>query len=101
VSSFQIRTPPRLPTPPERLIGRVLQIPADQCRYRERTLFLLVTRVRIDISQWYGGNWVWLEGDEIDRQGRRLTTTSELVHVSVCALDPPAKPQPRPGTPGH
>ncbi|MGC5031084.1 hypothetical protein [Micromonospora sp. DT229] len=26
---------------------------------------LRVVRVRLDISQWYDGQWVWLEGIEI------------------------------------
>lgn len=86
------RVPPRLPVPPERLIGQVLRIPPDQCRYRKRTLLLRVTRVRLNISYWYGGDWVWLEGDEIDLHGQTLATISELVHVSACAPSPPTAP---------
>jgi hypothetical protein len=78
--------------PPERLVGRVLRIPPDMCRYRSRALLLRVTRVRVDISQWYGGDWVWLDGDEIDLHGVALATVSELVHVSACAPRPPASP---------
>lgn len=92
MSAFPLRVPPRLPTPPERLNGRVLQVAADRCRYRDRTLLLLVRRVRVDISQWYGGDWVWLEGDEINDDGQRMGWISALVHVSACTIDPPATP---------
>lgn len=68
----------------------MLHIPVEWCRYRERHLVLLVERVRVDISQWYAGNWVWLEGEEIDEYGRPLRRTSALVHVSACTLNPPA-----------
>jgi hypothetical protein len=89
VSAFPNRVPPRLPTPPDRLIGRVLQIPTNRCRYRDRDLALLVKHVRLDISQWYGGDWVWLEGDEVDEHGQLLSWTSALVHVSACTISPP------------
>jgi hypothetical protein len=90
MSAFPIRMPPRLPTPPDRLNGRVLHIPPDLCRYRDHGLVLVVRRVRLDISQWYGGEWVWLEGDEIDENGQSLPRTSALVHVSACTVGPAA-----------
>jgi hypothetical protein len=92
MSAFPLRVPPRLPIPPERLNGRLLRIPADRCRYRDRNLLLLIRRVRLDISQWYGGDWVWLEGDEINEHGQPLGWTSALVHVSACAVEPPTTP---------
>ncbi|MEU8607131.1 hypothetical protein AB0C29_03900 [Actinoplanes sp. NPDC048791] len=87
ISPFAIA--PRLPVPTGQLVGHLLRIPADRCRYRESGLVLLVRRVRLDISQWYGGAWVWLEGDEIAGTGYSLGWTQALVHVSACVTDAP------------
>ncbi|GIF09517.1 hypothetical protein [Actinoplanes siamensis] len=80
---LSISTPPRLPVPADQLVGRVLKVPAGDCRYRDGVLVLLVQRVRLDISQWYGGLWIWLEGDELIG-GYRLRWTQGLVHVAAC-----------------
>jgi hypothetical protein len=90
MSPFAIAVPPRLPVPAGQLVGRLVQIPAGRCQYRESGLALLVRRVRLDISQWYGGAWVWLEGDEIADTGYSLGWTQALVHVSACVTDAPA-----------
>jgi hypothetical protein len=84
MSPFAIAVSPRLPVPVGQLIGHVVQIPADRTRYRRTELALLVRRVRLDISQWYDGAWVWLEGDELAHDGYSLGRTQALVHVSVC-----------------
>jgi hypothetical protein len=87
MSALSIAEPPRLPVPADRLVGFVLQIPAGRCRYRGARFALLVRRVRLDISQWYGGEWVWLEGDELADAGYSLGWIQALVHVSVCTAD--------------
>jgi hypothetical protein len=84
MSTGSVTGAPRLPVNPDQLVGRVLHIPADHCRYREMGFALLVRCVRLDISQWYGGAWVWLEGDELTDAGYSLGWTQALVHVSVC-----------------
>jgi hypothetical protein len=84
---LNIVAPPRLPVPVDQLLGRVLRIPAGGCRYRGGALTLLVRRVRLDISQWYGGAWVWLEGDELAATGFSLGRVQALVRVSVCISD--------------
>lgn len=81
-----ISTPPRLPVAADQLVGHVLRVPAGSCRYRDGALVLFVRRVRLDISQWYGGQWVWLEGDELADPGYRLRWTQALVHVAACDL---------------
>ena len=86
---FAVVAAPRLPVPAEHLVGRLVRIPAGRCRYRDSGLELVVRRVRLDISQWYGGAWVWLEGDEIADTGHSLGWTQALVHVSACV---PAAP---------
>ncbi|GAA3335453.1 hypothetical protein GCM10020358_03830 [Amorphoplanes nipponensis] len=85
-----IAVAPRLPVPAGQLVGHLVRIPAGRCRYRDSGPALLVRRVRLDISQWYGGAWVWLEGDEIADTGYSLGWTQALVHVSVCVTDAPA-----------
>ena len=90
MSGLDIAVPPRLPVPADQLVGHVLRIPAGRCRYRDSALTLLVRCVRVDISQWYGGRWAWLEGDELADAGYSVGRTQALVHVSVCTLDPPA-----------
>jgi hypothetical protein len=90
MSAFDIAVPPRLPMPADQLVGHVLRIPANRCRYRDTALALLVRRIRFDISQWYGGRWVWLEGEELADTGYSLGRMQALVHVSACTVDPPA-----------
>ena len=75
---------PQLPVPADRLLGFVVRIPAELCRYRRTGLVLLVRRVRLDISRWYGGQWVWLEGDELSSEGYTLGRIQALVHVTAC-----------------
>jgi hypothetical protein len=87
---FTVVATPRLPVPAEQLVGHLMRIPAGRCRYRDSGLALLVQRVRLDISQWYGGAWVWLEGDEVDDSGYSLGWTQALVHVSACVTEAPA-----------
>jgi hypothetical protein len=84
VSTGGVTGPSMLPVSPDQLVGRVLRIAGDRCRYRETGLALLVRRVRVDISQWYGGAWVWLEGDELTDAGQSMGWLQALVHVSAC-----------------
>jgi hypothetical protein len=70
----------------DRLVGAVLHVPAGLVRYRATGLVLRVDRVRVDISQWYGGAWVWLEGVELDHLGLPVARTPALVHVDACTL---------------
>jgi hypothetical protein len=87
LSVMAVSMPPRLPVPADRLVGYLLRIPADACHYRGHGVSLLVRRVRLDISHWYGGQWVWLEGEELAPSGQRLRWTQALVHVSACVPD--------------
>jgi hypothetical protein len=87
LTAMAVSTPPRLPAPVDHLVGYLLRIPADACRYRQEGLLLLVRRVRLDISSWYGGQWVWLEGDELAVTGQRLRWAQALVHVTACVPD--------------
>ncbi|MBW6437670.1 hypothetical protein KZ829_28440 [Actinoplanes hulinensis] len=86
MSVLSISMPPLLSVPADQMVGRVLHVPAGSCRYRSDGLVLLVRHVRLDISWWYGGFWVWVEGDELAEDGYRLRWTQALVHVTACDL---------------
>jgi hypothetical protein len=47
--------------------GDVIQLAEGDDRYGPGGV-LRVTRVRPDISKWYGGEWVWIEGIPIGRE---------------------------------
>jgi hypothetical protein len=80
-----ITTPPRLPMPADDLIGHVVRLAPGDCQYVGHSLTLLVKRVRVDISRWYSGDWVWLEGDALDARGRVIARTQALVAVTALA----------------
>jgi hypothetical protein len=77
--------PPRLPVPADSVVGRVLAVPAGKCRYRDDAFSLRVSKIRDDVSLWYGGDWVWLEGEDLGEQDCRRRFAPVLVHVSVLA----------------
>lgn len=72
-------------TPPERVpdIGQVLALSSVDVRYRDAPLRLRVMRVRLDISGWYDGRWVWLEGHELDDEGFPINWQQLLVSVAA------------------
>jgi hypothetical protein len=51
-------------------IGAVLNLAPGQWRYETRPLRLRVTKVRADISRWYGGTWIWVYGTELHPDGQ-------------------------------
>jgi len=76
---------PRLPAPPEDLAGRVVRVLPHQSWFRSKLWRLRVEVVRVDISHFYDGNWVWVDGDELDDSGQPAGHTQVLLHVSVSA----------------
>jgi hypothetical protein len=52
-------------------------------RYRRAPLRFQVSRVCEDISGWYGGEWVWLEGRELDATGCPISWQQVLVAVAA------------------
>lgn len=74
-------------TSPHRVpaVGQVLTLSSTDLRYRNAPLQLRVARVRLDISGWYDGRWVWLEGHELDSDGHPINWQQLL--VSVAAVD--------------
>ena len=74
---------PNLPVPVGQVVGRVLRVPAGGCRYRDDAFKMRVSRVRTDISLWYAGAWVWLEGEDLGQVEATRRFAPALVHVSV------------------
>jgi hypothetical protein len=68
-------------------IGAVSGLAVGQWRYQERPLRLRVTRVRADISRWYGGDRVWVYGTELDDAGRPVDTMGALVRCDAIPDD--------------
>jgi len=61
MTSLNVAQQPRtLPDP-----GQILDLQAGDVRYRSAPPRFRVQRVREDISRWYDGAWVWLEGHEL------------------------------------
>jgi len=84
--------------PPRRVpaVGQVLTLDASEVRYRRAPLRLQVSRVRGDISGWYSGDWVWLEGRELDATGYPISWQQVLVAVAAVERHAEASPKDRP-----
>lgn len=76
-------TPPRLPVPADQLVGQVLSVPPRLARFQDATVTLRITRVRDDLSLWYDGDWIWLEGDQLDDDGLVVDRIQALVSVAA------------------
>lgn len=65
--------------------GDVLHIAAQDLRYTDQDVVLRITRVRDELSRYYDGEWVWLEGTPLSADGsdgaplQVLARTSALV----------------------
>jgi hypothetical protein len=77
--------PKRVPT-----VGQILRLRPGDWKYDNRPLRLYVQRVRTEISMCYDGDWVWVEGYELDDSGATVTRIQALVRVA--ALDAPPQP---------
>lgn len=87
---------PATSVPPRRVpaVGQVLTLEGAEVRYRHAPLRLQVSRVREDISGWYGGEWVWLEGRELDATGYPISWQQVLVAVVAVERHEDAPPEP-------
>lgn len=76
---------PALRTPPRHLpaVGCVLHLNSGDIRYRTAGAAIRVDRVRTDISDWYDGDWVWVEGAELDPRGHPTVWIQALVRVDA------------------
>ncbi|MFD6755637.1 MULTISPECIES: hypothetical protein [Micromonospora] len=81
-------TPTRVPVVPRVPVAAedVVQLAEADHWYATGPLRLRIVRVRLDVSQWYDGEWVWLEGVEIGPDGQ--PGASRTVLARVAALRP-------------
>ncbi|MDG4797542.1 hypothetical protein [Micromonospora sp. WMMD1082] len=70
---------PRLPV----AAGDVVRLAEPDYRHATGPLRLRIVRARPDISEWYAGEWVWLEGIEIGPDGRDGAFRPVLVNVAA------------------
>ncbi len=80
----------RLAVTPTPVTPQVAVSPGDVVHLRERDyqhptgpLRLRIARVRLDLSIWYDGQWVWLEGIEIRADGQAGPHRQVLVRVAA------------------
>ncbi|GGM65756.1 hypothetical protein GCM10011608_58770 [Micromonospora sonchi] len=80
----------RVPVVPQVAVaaGDVVRLGPSDHRQGVRALRLRVVRVRADISQWYGGQWVWLEGVEIGPDGEEGAWRPVLARVAALPSPP-------------
>lgn len=76
-----------IPTP---LIPEVTVAPGDAVHLREQDyqhsygpLWLRIIHVRLDLSTWYDGQWVWLEGIEINAHSQAGCFRQVLARVAA------------------
>ncbi|WFE48376.1 hypothetical protein [Verrucosispora sp. WMMD1129] len=71
--------------------GDVVRLAESDYRYADGPLLLRIVRVRPDLSEWYDGEWVWLEGVEIGPDGQDAAFRPVLARSSRCGhADEPA-----------
>ncbi|MFC0030071.1 hypothetical protein ACFFMM_11110 [Micromonospora chaiyaphumensis] len=63
--------------------GEVVQLAESDYRYADGPLRLRIVRVRPDLSEWYDGEWVWLEGVEIGPDGQDEAFRPVLARVAA------------------
>ncbi|MEU4680501.1 hypothetical protein [Micromonospora sp. NPDC023737] len=79
VAVARVPVVPRVPVAP----GDVVQFAENDHRYADGPLRLRVVRVRPDLSEWYDGEWVWLEGVEIGPDGQDGALRPVLARVAA------------------
>lgn len=63
--------------------GDVVRLAATDHRYADGPLRLRIVGVRWDVSEWYDGQWVWLEGVEIGPDDQDGSFRQALVRVAA------------------
>jgi hypothetical protein len=76
----------RLPPLPSVPVGAVLELAREDWRYGDYPLRLLVEHVRADLSTYYDNEWVWIQGQQLARDGTAQGRVDALVRVA--ALQP-------------
>jgi hypothetical protein len=69
-------------------VGAVLDLEPGQWRFGgSRPLRIRITGVRADISRWYSGDWVWVDGDELNQSGEYVWPMQVLVSCDAIPDD--------------
>ena len=88
-------------------VGQVLKLEPGDWRYHDGTrhLTIRVAGVRAELSRWYGGEWCWIEGHEVERPWEEPPGHRMQVLMRVAAIPgeddeeaPPAVQQPTPAS---
>ena len=95
-------------------VGQVLKLEPGDWRYHDgtRSLTIRVAGVRAELSRWYGGEWVWIEGHEVERPwenppGHRMQVLMRVAAIpgesedgeeAPAAVQAPAVQQPAPAS---
>jgi hypothetical protein len=62
--------------------GQVLEMPAGSRKWMPESVPLPVTAIRPEISGLWDGEWVWVEGNQLDGADVEVRWTQELVLVA-------------------
>jgi hypothetical protein len=65
--------------------GTVLSLARQDWRFGRHRLRLRVARVRWDLSLYYDGEWVWVEGASLGADGMPLGRIQALVRTAAIA----------------
>jgi len=63
--------------------GDVVKLLEPDYKYGQGTVLLRISRVRLEISKWYDGAWVWLEGVPIRWDGTDGEPRTVLARASA------------------
>jgi hypothetical protein len=80
MSSAYSQPPNAVPT-----IGTVIDVGPEEVRYRGRPLKMRIDDYLPEISQWYDGEWVWVQGYELDEADVPISWVQALVRTSLFA----------------
>lgn len=63
--------------------GDIVSLAAQDRRYADEAIVLRVTRVRDDLSRYYDGRWLWLEGVPVLPDGGQGPPVQVLARVAA------------------
>jgi hypothetical protein len=63
--------------------GQIIRLAESDYMYGRGEVTMRIIRVRLDISKWYDGRWVWLEGVPIRWDGTDGEPRTLLARVSA------------------
>jgi hypothetical protein len=64
-------------------IGMIIEVGPDDVRYRDRPLKMRIDEFLPEISQWYDGEWVWVNGYELNDADVPIAWVQALVRTNL------------------